>query len=97
MLTIKTLSVAVATVATLSLNTYAAERQANPLHPAYYAERATVAFEYLPTQPYVDAGNPLHPTFAKTMFNTAWIATGASDGKPYVDSRNPLHPAFNRF
>ena len=97
MLTIKTLSVVFATVATLSVNAHAAARQDNPLHPAYYAERATVAFQYLPTQPYVDASNPLHPAFAKTTFNNAWISTGASSGKAYVDSRNPLHPAFNRF
>ena len=96
MLTTKTLAVAIATVTTLSVNVHA-ELQTNPLHPAYYAERATVAFQYLLTQPYVDASNPLHPAFAKTTFNNAWISTGASSGKAYVDSRNPLHPAFNRF
>ena len=96
MLTTKTLAVAIATVATLSVNVHA-ELQTNPLHPAYYAERATVTFQYLPTEAYVDARNPLHPTFAKTTFNNAWISTGASSGKAYVDSRNPLHPAFNRF
>lgn len=97
MLTTKTLSAVIATVATLSANVYAAPLQDNPLHPAYYAERATVTFQYLPTQPYVDAGNPLHPAFAKTTFDTPWISTGASNRKAYVDSRNPLHPAFNRF
>ena len=96
MLTTKTLAVAIATVTTLSVNVHA-ELQTNPLHPAYYAERATVTFQYLPTEAYVDARNPLHPTFAKTTFNNAWISTGASSGKAYVDSRNPLHPAFNRF
>ena len=96
MLTTKTLAVAIATVATLSVNVHA-ELQTNPLQPAYYAERATVTFQYLPTEAYVDARNPLHPTFAKTTFNNAWISTGASSGKAYVDSRNPLHPAFNRF
>ena len=95
MLTTKTLAVAIATVATLSVNVHA-DLQTNPLHPAYYAERATVTFQYLPSEAYVDARNPLHPTFAKTTFNNAWISTGASIGKGYVDSRNPLHPAFNR-
>ena len=97
MLTTKTLSVVIATLATLSLNGYAAERQDNPLHPAYYAERVSTEFNVTPTQHYLDAGNPLHPTFAKTTFNTDWVATGIADGKPYVDSRNPLHPSFNRF
>ena len=96
MLTTKTLAVAIATVATLSVNVHA-ELQTNPLHPAYYAECATVTFQYLPTEAYLDARNPLHPAFAKTTFNNAWISTGASSGKAYVDSRNPLHPAFNRF
>ena len=96
MLTTKTLAVAIATVTTLSVNVHA-ELQSNPLHPTYYAERATVTFQYFPTEAYVDARNPLHPTFAKTTFNNAWISTGASSGKAYVDSRNPLHPAFNRF
>ena len=97
MITLKTMSIVVITaVATLSANTQAAERQANPLHPGYYAERATVAFEYLPTQQYVDAGNPLHPAFAKTAFRNEWMTTAAIQGKAYVDSRNPLHPAFKR-
>ncbi|MDQ3260099.1 MAG: hypothetical protein M3Q00_04830 [Pseudomonadota bacterium] len=97
MLTTKSLSVVIATVAALSANVFAAPRQDNPVHPAYYAERAIVAFEYLPTQPYGDAGNPLHPAFAKTTFNDAWLSTGAIDAKPYVESRNPLHPAFKHF
>ena len=95
MLTSKTLSVVIATVATLSAN--AAERQTNPLHPAYYADRTPVTFQYLPTQPYVDANNPLHPSYAKTTFNDTWISTGASSGKAYVDSGNPLHPSYKRF
>ena len=95
MLTRKTLAVVIAAVATLSAN--AAERQTNPLHPAYYAERTPVTFQYLPTQAYVDANNPLHPTFAKTTFNDAWISTGASSGNAYVDSGNPLHPSYKRF
>lgn len=89
----KTLAV-IAAVTTLSAN--AAERQTNPLHPAYYAERATVTFEYLPTQNYVDAGNPLHPSFAKTAFHDEWMTTAAISGKPYIDERNPLHPMFKR-
>ena len=96
MLTIKSLSLVVATIATLSISAHAAERQANPLHPAYYAQRATIAFEYLPTQPYVENGNPLHPAFAKTAFRTEWMTAGAIDGKLYVDERNPLNPAFKR-
>ncbi len=97
MLTTKILSVAIAGVATLSLNGYAAERQDNPLHPAYYAGRVSTEFNVAPTQRYVDTGNPLHPIFAKTTFNAAWIATGMANAKPYVDSRNPLHPSFSRF
>ena len=96
MLTTKTLAVAIATVATLSVNVHA-ELQTNPLHPAYYAERITVTFQYLPAERYVDARNPLHPTFAKTTFRDEWMITAAGDGKLYVDDRNPLHPAFKRF
>ena len=97
MLTTKSLSVVIATVAALSANVFAASRQDNPVHPAYYAERAIVAFEYLPTQPYGNAGNPLHPNFSKTTFDTDWIGSGAGIGRVYVDARNPLHPSFNRF
>ena len=97
MLTLKTLSVVIAAAATLSISAHADERQANPLHPAYYAERTIVDFQYIPTQAYVDAGNPLHPAFAKTAFNNAWISTAAIGGNAYVDSGNPLHPAFKRF
>ena len=95
MLTSKTLAVVIATVATLSAN--AAERQTNPLHPAYYADRTPITFQHLPTQPYVDANNPLHPSYAKTTFNDTWISTGASSGNAYVDSGNPLHPSYKRF
>lgn len=97
MLTTKTLSVVIATVATLSLNGYAAERQNNPLHPAYYPERVGIEFDVMPGQRYLDTRNPLHPTFAKTTFNTEWMTTGMAGGKAYVDSRNPLHPAFKRY
>ena len=96
MLTRKTLAVVIAAVAAMTFNAQAAERQTNPLHPAYYAERTTVSFEYLPTQRYVDAGNPLHPSFAKTAFQAEWISTAATAFKLYRDTRNPLHPAFKR-
>lgn len=95
MLTTKPLAL-IAIVATVSINAYATELQSNPLHPAYYVERARVAFEYLPTQNYVDAGNPLHPSFAKTSFRSEWMTTAAIESKPYVDERNPLHPMFKR-
>ena len=97
MLTLKTMSVVViATVATLSINAQAAERQTNPLHPVYFAERITVAFEYLPAQAYVDTNNPLHPAFAKTTFRDEWMTTAAIGDKSYIDSGNPLHPMFKR-
>lgn len=97
MLTIKSLFVVIVAVAALSINAYAAPSQDNPLHPAYYAERVTTAFNIKTTARYVDAGNPLHPTYAKTSFPTEWVATGAGNGERYVDARNPLHPAFKRF
>lgn len=97
MLTNKTVTAVVLVVATLSINAYAAPSQDNPLHPAYYAERITTEFNVRVTERYVDAGNPLHPAFAKTSFPADWIATGAGNGERYVDSRNPLHPTFKRF
>jgi hypothetical protein len=96
MLTTKTLATVIAAVATMSINAQAAERQTNPLHPAYFAESASVDFQYLPTTNYVDAGNPLHPAFAKTTFRDKWMTTAAIESKPYVDERNPLHPMFKR-
>jgi hypothetical protein len=95
MLTRKTLVIVIATVATLSAQ--AADRQSNPLHPAYYAERTPVTFQYIPTEAYVDANNPLHPSYAKIKFNDAWISTAAVSGNVYVDSGNPLHPSYKRF
>ena len=95
MLTTKTLAVAIAAVAISSISAQAAERQSNPLHPAYYAERTTVDFQYIPTTSYVDADNPLHPSYAKTAFRDEWITTAAIS-KAYIDSNNPLHPMFKR-
>ena len=60
-------------------------------------ERVTVTFQYLPSEAYVDARNPLHPTYAKTTFRNEWMITAAGGGKAFVDDRNPLHPAFKRF
>ncbi len=96
MLTTKTLAIAIAAVAISPLSAHAAERQTNPLHPAYYAERTVVDFQYLSTQAYVDAGNPLHPSYAKTAFRDEWLTTAAISGNAYVDSNNPLHPMFKR-
>jgi hypothetical protein len=97
MLTTKTVFAVIATIATVSVSAYAADRQTNPLHPAYYAERVTTEFNVTTTQRYVDAGNPLHPAFAKTTSSAEWVATGVGNIQRYVDARNPLHPAFNRF
>ena len=96
MLTTKTIAVTIAAVATMSINVYAAERQTNPLHPAYFAERTAVDFQYMPTKNYVDAANPLHPSYAKSTVRDEWITTAAIGGKAYIDSNNPLHPMFKR-
>ena len=96
MLTTKTLVVAIAAIAISSISAQAAERHSNPLHPAYFAERAIVDFQYIPTKNYVDAGNPLHPSYAKSAFCDEWIITAAIGGNAYVDSNNPLHPKFKR-
>ena len=97
MLTTKTLSAVIATVAMLSINAYAAPSQDNPLHPAYYAERVTTEFAVGSAERYVDAANPLHPAYNKPGMATEWIATGAGTNERYGDARNPLHPAFKRF
>ena len=97
MLTTKTLAVAIAAVAISSVSVHAAERQTNPLHPAYHAERTVGEFQYLPTQAYVDAGNPLHPSHGLSKVDAGWVGVGAVASSPsYVDSNNPLHPAFKR-
>jgi hypothetical protein len=97
MFTTKTLSAAIAVVATVSLNAYAAQRQDNPLHPAYYPLRSSAPAGVIGGATYIDAGNPLHPAFAKAAVNGKWIVTGAAGSAPYVDSHNPRHPAFGRF
>lgn len=68
MLTIKSLSLVVATIATLSISAHAAERQPNPLHPAF----AKTAFrtEWMTAgaidgKRYVDERNPLNPAFKR--------------------------------
>ena len=96
MFTTKTLAVALAAIAISSISAQAAERQSNPLHPAYFAERAIVDFQYIPTKNYVDAGNPLHPSYAKSAFHDEWMTAAAIGGNAYVDSNNPLHPKFKR-
>lgn len=95
MLNIRTLITAV-TIAAASVNGFAAERQTNPLHPSYYAERVTIDFPVRTMERYADAGNPLHPAFTKTAFRAEWMVTAKGDGKPHMDSRNPLHPFFRR-
>jgi hypothetical protein len=96
MFTTKTLSAAVAIIATVSLNGHAAPRQDNPLHPAYYAERSSAPSGVSGGRPYVDSSNPLHPAFAKIAVSGEWTSTRAVNDVSYVDSRNPRHPSFSR-
>jgi ribosomal protein L31 len=90
----KTVCAVIATISTVSINAYAADRQTNPLHPAYFAD--TVEFAASEGARYVDSGNLLHPAFARNGSAGDWIATGKGDGKPYADTRNPLHPAYSK-
>ena len=78
--------------------TNAADTVDNPLHPSYYSSRAKapppIVARNTTDFSAIARNNPLHPRYAKTTFNAAWIATGVGEGKPYVDSRNPLHPSY---
>jgi hypothetical protein len=96
MSTTKTIFAVIATIATVSVNAYAGDRQTNPLHPGYYAERNTVEFAATEGAPYVDSGNPLHPAFVRNGQTSNWLSTGNADGKPYVNARNPLHPSYSK-
>ena len=96
MFTIKTSLVVILPIAAASLNAYAGDRQTNPLHPSYYAERVTLDLPVHAGTPYVDFRNPLHPTFARNDSEVEWIATKQGDVAPYVDTRNPLHPSYKK-
>jgi hypothetical protein len=96
MLRTKTIFAVIATIATVFVSAYAADRQTNPLHPAYFAERNTVEFVATEGAPYVDSGNPLHPAFVRNGQTGDWLNTGKGDDKPYADVRNPLHPSYSK-
>jgi hypothetical protein len=96
MLTTKTVFAVIATIATVSVSAHAADRQTNPLHPVYVAERNTVEFAATEGARYVDSGNPRHPAFARNGSAGDWLTTGKGDSGSNADTRNPLHPWYYR-
>jgi hypothetical protein len=97
MFTTKTVFAVIATIAAVSVGAHAADRQTNPLHPAYYAERNTGEFAATagPAQ-YADAGNPLHPAFARHGSTRNWPTIVKGEVSSYADAHNPLHPSYRR-
>jgi hypothetical protein len=96
MFTTKTIFAVIAAIAAVSVNAYAGDRQTNPQHPAYFAERNTLEFAATEGAFYVDSGNPLHPAFVRNGQTGNWLSTGKGDGAPYVDARNPLRPSYRK-
>jgi hypothetical protein len=75
-----------------------AQQPNNPLHPSYFAAKnvAINPTSSIAASRYIDARNPLHPTFARTGDVSNWHTTGGASVHAYVDANNPLHPKFTR-
>jgi hypothetical protein len=72
-----------------------ADAGGNPLHPQYYASRATIA--PVAGAPVVDTGearNPLHPRYAHTRFTGTAIVGDTQVTLALYEHHNPLHPMF---
>ena len=80
---------------------HADELERNPLHPAYFMDRASAdisdSARASSSDKYLDSGNPLHPMYARNRTALEWVAAAGRSTEIYVDSNNPLHPAYRRF
>ena len=88
-----------AAVALLAAASSFAAVQDNPLQPAY--KRASDAVDTVTvvvptTGTYVDAQNPLNPSYrwSSAQAFTTWQATAVTQASEYKDSANALHPSY---
>lgn len=73
-----------------------AQGAANPLDPDYYqGQPAWQAPPQDPT-PYVDARNPLNPTFGVERNSFEGAVKQSAGAEPYRDLNNPLYPSYRR-
>lgn len=69
----------------------------NPLSPSFQKYEVTItAPDSSNAVRYVDAANPLTPTFARSGDNSKWDTTTLRADQLYRDTANPLHPGFKR-
>jgi hypothetical protein len=96
--TLRIISMTAIAVSIISAPLVNAQQPNNPLHPSYFAAK-NVGINPISTvgvSRYVDARNPLHPTFARAGDVSNWHTTGGTFVQAYVDANNPLHPKFTR-
>lgn len=70
----------------------AAQAGDNPREPGYFWGKVAAGGVEGAGERYVDARNPLTPSF---YVKGEW--QGAAAGEAYVDSRNPTHPMYKKF
>ena len=70
----------------------AAQAGDNPLQPAHYWGKSDAAKVQSTRERYIDANNPLAPSF---NVKAEWQGTVANI-EPYVDNNNPLQPTFKK-
>jgi hypothetical protein len=78
--------------AVIAFAAVAARAGDNPLQPDYFQAKTAVSGVASAGERYVDAHNPLTPSF---YAKGGWEAVAASVA--YADSRNPTHPMHRKF
>jgi hypothetical protein len=69
----------------------------NPLSPGFQKYNVTIAAPAPANAArYVDAANPLTPTFSRSGHSSQWNITTVRANQLYRDTTNPLHPGFKR-
>jgi hypothetical protein len=69
----------------------------NPLSPGFQKYNVTIETPVSANAArYIDAANPLTPTFTRAGDNSKWVTTTLRADQLYRDTANPLHPGFKR-
>lgn len=89
--------ISIAGLTLIAASTLSSAAATNPLSPGYQKFIVTVAAPASANaQRYIDASNPLTPTFTRSGETTQWVPTTLRADQLYRDTANPLHPGFKR-
>jgi hypothetical protein len=89
--------VSITGITLIAASTLSTAATTNPLSPGYQKYGVTIsAPDSANAKRYVDAANPLTPTYTRSGEAIVWVPTTLRAEQLYRDTANPLHPGFKR-